>query len=359
MGEKIKNFLFYSNVNKELYKSIYGDIRQSNLRNVQTFSIIAAVAFFVMVCAGALDSIVYSLRWIYVTCMICMILVCILSRTFAKKYSVMANLLMYFMVAVMLFFGICLGTFMRPDEPTVSYMVLLFAIPLLFTGTPFYMGSLILISLVVYSVLSLFTQSEEMMRFNFISVLPYGVLSIIISSYVMVRQTKSFVYAHENQLLSEVDQLTGLQNRRCYERKLQIIKEKGFESRGMIVALDINGLKNVNDRLGHNAGDELIVGAAECIQAVFGSYGNCYRVGGDEFMAILEAPFPSAQELEEVFIQRMENWHGALVDSVSISYGMEMGIGKCSVDDLAHQADMQMYKYKAEYYKRMQWGAPR
>ena len=47
-------------------------------------------------------------------------------------------------------------------------------------------------------------------------------------------------------------------------------------------SIDVNGLKIVNDEIGHAAGDELIKGAADCMTKAFGSYGKVYRTGGDE-----------------------------------------------------------------------------
>ncbi|MBR5705734.1 MAG: diguanylate cyclase, partial [Deltaproteobacteria bacterium] len=53
-----------------------------------------------------------------------------------------------------------------------------------------------------------------------------------------------------------------------------------------VFSIDVNGLKTVNDSLGHDAGDELIRGAADCISAAFGQTGKCYRTGGDEFVVL-------------------------------------------------------------------------
>lgn len=53
------------------------------------------------------------------------------------------------------------------------------------------------------------------------------------------------------------------------------------------VTADLNGLKGANDTLGHAAGNELIRGAADCLRAAFGAFGDIYRIGGDEFAAIL------------------------------------------------------------------------
>lgn len=54
-------------------------------------------------------------------------------------------------------------------------------------------------------------------------------------------------------------------------------------------SVDVNGLKVINDSLGHIAGDELICGAADCLKQVFGTYGKVFRIGGDEYAVIFFA----------------------------------------------------------------------
>ena len=65
--------------------------------------------------------------------------------------------------------------------------------------------------------------------------------------------------------LSYTDELTNLSNRRCYERDLKENRDKARTDDLVLFSIDVNGLKQVNDTSGHEAGDELICGAAECI----------------------------------------------------------------------------------------------
>ena len=61
---------------------------------------------------------------------------------------------------------------------------------------------------------------------------------------------------------------------------------------GMIsyIMMDANNLKKINDSLGHNKGDEFIITIAKCMRAAVGQNGQCYRIGGDEFVIILRQP---------------------------------------------------------------------
>lgn len=79
------------------------------------------------------------------------------------------------------------------------------------------------------------------------------------------------------------DHSTMLLNRRAYEEEKLSLLDTGLKEDFVYVTADINGLKTANDTLGHAAGDELIRGAAGCLEKSFGAYGKVYRIGGDEF----------------------------------------------------------------------------
>lgn len=85
--------------------------------------------------------------------------------------------------------------------------------------------------------------------------------------------------------------------------------------------MDVNGLKPVNDTLGHAAGDELLQGAAECMEQCFGNYGKVYRMGGDEFAAIIFVNTRRLKRVQQEFDDVVRGWSGQLVKSVSISCG--------------------------------------
>ena len=73
---------------------------------------------------------------------------------------------------------------------------------------------------------------------------------------------------------SNTDELTGCLNRRAYEKDIRGLRPS---TEFVYVSMDVNGLKIVNDSLGHAAGDELLRGASYCIRKSFDDYGKVYR----------------------------------------------------------------------------------
>jgi diguanylate cyclase (GGDEF)-like protein len=82
--------------------------------------------------------------------------------------------------------------------------------------------------------------------------------------------------------LSMNDHLTGVMNRSGLNN---VLSHQYGEKSLAVIAADINGLKSVNDTMGHEAGDRLIVSVATCLSEVFGN-NNVFRTGGDEFIII-------------------------------------------------------------------------
>lgn len=150
---------------------------------------------------------------------------------------------------------------------------------------------------------------------------------------------------------SRTDQLTKLLNRRAYESD---INEIGKDCANMVyVSVDVNELKVVNDSLGHEAGDELLIGAARCMKQCFGPYGKIYRTGGDEFVVVIFATEEELARIKADIAETVNAWKGSLVESLSISCGYVAvkEVQDLSIQEISQLADKRMYQEKAKYYR--------
>lgn len=157
----------------------------------------------------------------------------------------------------------------------------------------------------------------------------------------------------EEQLLrsSTTDELTRCYNRRAYE---QDIKKLTADKKFLYLSADVNGLKAVNDRLGHAAGDELLCGVAGCMKQSFEDYGKVYRIGGDEFVTILFTDEEQFGIIKQNFDLLVDNWSGDTVPHMSVSCGAVWSDERQweSVREIAKLADQRMYEKKSEHYAR-------
>ena len=154
---------------------------------------------------------------------------------------------------------------------------------------------------------------------------------------------------------ANVDQLTGLLNRRAFEDQVKEYKDgTPLPDNFVLASIDVNALKTVNDTLGHAAGDELIKGAAVCMERCLGSYGSVYRTGGDEFTAVLFVDGPRLEAIKKDLDAAVRAWHGNIVKELYLACGYAASSQYPDADlrKLNEYADKQMYADKELYYSK-------
>lgn len=145
--------------------------------------------------------------------------------------------------------------------------------------------------------------------------------------------------------MSYSDQLTGIGNRHALYEYIAVLPHE--QSIG-IVYCDITGLKRVNDTLGHEAGDKLIVRACQCLKDVFGDFG-LFRIGGDELLAL--CPKIEENELNKKVLALKED---IPEKDVTMAVGaIWQKDGRISIEKLLSESEKLMYQDKAAYYKKM------
>ena len=150
--------------------------------------------------------------------------------------------------------------------------------------------------------------------------------------------------------LAYMDVMTKLGNRSAYEMRLQKLQETMSLGQELsAVMADLNGLKKVNDTLGHKAGDEMIKGCAKCLQEAFCGFGEIYRIGGDEFLILLRH-LQSIRTWEENLKEAQEKYNSEHEVKISIAAGLATGRKAGESDkwlhELVEQADKNMYENK-------------
>ena len=164
-----------------------------------------------------------------------------------------------------------------------------------------------------------------------------------------------------NRKLSEmavVDGLTGVGNKTAYLQKIHSLDDairRGTASFTVYV-FDLNGLKEINDKYGHESGDMAITDAAEALKAVFGKE-NLYRIGGDEFIAVFDGM--KKPDTERCFADLEKAMRS--LDLTGKLYKEPLAIAKgaaafCPGEDKEYRdvfrrADQSMYEEKTAYYK--------
>lgn len=142
---------------------------------------------------------------------------------------------------------------------------------------------------------------------------------------------------------SQVDVLTGLLNRRGFDRVLQIEEQRARRvgTDDAVIMVDLDGLKEVNDAHGHAAGDELIRRAAHALDAAMRASDQLFRIGGDEFVVLATDCVPPGADALVHRLERALEAAGVEASIGSASRGRS-GTLTSALDD----ADAEMYRDK-------------
>ena len=192
-------------------------------------------------------------------------------------------------------------------------------------------------------------------RNQFINVL---LLNVVLCAAVLVIMILAIhIIADRTRALQQTsftDQSTRLLNRRAFEEEKMRLAMAPLREDFACLTADVNGLKAVNDNLGHAAGDELIQGAADCLRACFGRYGDIYRIGGDEFAAMLHLSPEQLEAALKALDEVTAHWSGKLAKELSISCGCATTreFPSENIAELGRISDERMYAAKDAHYRQ-------
>lgn len=152
--------------------------------------------------------------------------------------------------------------------------------------------------------------------------------------------------------LAATDALTGIANRRDFNSVAPAILADEKAAPVVLLLLDVDGFKAVNDRHGHEAGDQLLIGLVAIIAAELDEPDYFWRLGGDEFAILLRASDrASGRALAERVRQRVA-MHGGWGDRSGIRVSVTLGIAVhepgMTLDKLVRHADLALYRGKAQ-----------
>ncbi|MDY8108631.1 sensor domain-containing diguanylate cyclase [Fulvimarina sp. 2208YS6-2-32] len=152
--------------------------------------------------------------------------------------------------------------------------------------------------------------------------------------------------------LGKHDVLTGLRNRSFFDDELQRLERCGPHPVTVIVA-DLNGLKPVNDKLGHAAGDMLLRRAGEVLREAVSAPQQAARIGGDEFVVLMPATGEKDGTTLMRQIEKLVAINNKFYPGARLSFAM--GLAVCEKDerleDAVQRADEFMYEAKRSYYE--------
>ena len=345
MLQRIINYALYGDTDKENYLSIKEKIESSNRITAFVFASVATILIGIMYILSYSQEGFASSKPVYIFGII-FSLIQIAVSLLGKKKSFLTYVSVYMAISVFLIYGIAIATLTRPEEQTVTFMVMLIFVPLIFIDRPVRMALFLILYIIVFIVMAYRTKSGSVLSVDVTDAVIFGLLSIVSESVVYRAKIKGYVLENQLHIMSETDQLTGLNNRNCYEWRICNYAE--LYSRSICcIYIDVNGLHELNNTKGHKAGDEMLQYTAGIVKKIFGKR-DTYRIGGDEYVAfVLDGRQDDIKErISEMNAQVIEKGYHVAVGYEFVDY---KGV---DINKLIIEAESKMYKDKSEYYKK-------
>ena len=337
-------FLFYGDTSRDEYRTVRPKIEESNRKTALVFTSVAAILISVMFGLSFIFDSFRTSRDIYMYGVIASIIQLCIALA-AKTVKFLSYISVYLAISTFLVYGMAIGILSRGDSPTVTFMVMLIFVPLIFLDRPIRMAFVLSIYVIAFIALAINTKTEPVLSVDVTDAVMFGLLAMIAESVVYRSKIRGYVLENKLHIMSETDQLTGLNNRNCYEWRLDMYASN-FTKSICCIYIDVNGLHELNNTRGHKSGDKMLIFIADVIKNTFGK-DDTYRIGGDEYVAFVidgdEEEIKKRIENAKTYIAR-ENYHAA----IGYKYSTDKFI---DINKLTVAAESEMYKDKSAYYK--------
>lgn len=343
--ETLRNLLFYGGVDPEVYRDCREEIWKENREKLFFF---LSVSILFLLIALVVCCLVKSLTAGFVIYLVglavCLGLICAV-QNFPDNHRVTVLSADVFM-GMLYLMGIYLGTIAYPNEPAICFHVFAVLLPMLFTRpaiwnilrTALYEG--IFIGCVFWF------KTPDVLALDLLNAFLFGAAACVLSTYYVRALTDNVVARCKLKVIAETDLNTQIPNRNAYENHMQDYPLRCANTLSCVY-VDVNGLHELNNTKGHDAGDVMLKTVAQEMVKTFGIK-DSYRIGGDEFVAFV------VDEDPRMVRERMR----ALEANVEADgYSVAVGCATCSaggiqMEALIKQAEIRMYDAKNEYYRK-------
>lgn len=340
----LRDLFLYGGLEKSQFLKIRTKARPENQTILRYATIIAVVVFTAL--AVFSGGVIEKNRLCYVIFAAAMVVLLVVERVigfFRRAWlypmiTVFKYLIYAFAISVSL---------LHPDYPSVAVVAFLVLLPVIFIFRPIYLFIDTTVVALVCLLLASFLKPEAIVRIDTWNLIVFSIMGLSIDTLMMKIRFQSLYREERIRYMSETDLLTGVRNRNAYEQALPLYADQCTSSILCIYA-DVNGLHEMNNTQGHEAGDKMLQFISREMKSRF-SAANTYRTGGDEFV-ILQPDLTLIEGTDT--IRKMEECFAAKGYHVSFGAACQ-NKENLEIRSLIRHAENEMYQAKRRFYSQM------
>lgn len=351
----IRNYFFYCGIEKEEYNAIKKDAYVSNFEVWRILHFLMFAAFAVLLIGSMLNRLLESNRMFYLFALTYSALV-IVSFFILKKDSIAAQLIIYLSISLMFIFA-CLITQNKPEIPATTFIVFLLVAPMFMIDKPFFMAIELSAASTVFLIWMHGVKPHDIWVMDMINVVIFTLAGIFLNIIANSVRIKEFILKREISIQKDTDELTGLKNKSALTREINMALADRSSDKGIMMLLDVDKFKAINDTYGHDVGDSVIRQLGVFLGGKFVNNEVAGRFGGDEFVIFIKdiSDTKTASDIAADIVKgAAENIKIPGTDhkiSVSIGIAVYSGYEK-NYSEIFKNADTALYRSKADPVRR-------
>lgn len=344
----LKHLLLFGGLSKDQYRLVRNEAVKANHDSLRVYAPIACIAFCaLLIISHVAGGVANANQSVYVGSCIAMGAITFGAHACKSTSSRLVSILVHSFMVVLYTFSLCLSI-TNAQSPGVSSIVFLMLTPLLFAESPLDIMMGTIFTVAINCLASSWYKTPQIAATDTRNLVAYGIVAMVVVVFVMRIKFQALLQSHEIAYLSTHDALTGLRNRNSYENKLD---HYASAQNGPLVCAyaDANGLHQLNNSKGHEAGDEMLREIARELLQYF-EQEHAYRVGGDEFVAFCQGDSVenTAKELDRMRERLLSKGYHV---SFGVSQVSKRPEGARGIRALVRDAEKEMYLQKSAYYE--------
>lgn len=355
MLRTIRNYYFYSGIEKDAYNDIKKDAYVSNFEVWKILHFLMAAAFGVMCVISLFNTLVKPNRPLYLAGFLYSVFAIYLFFKL-KKDSLVGQLLIYLSMS----FLFLIGGFISQNSPTnnaVTFIVFLLVMPMFMIDKPFFMTIELCAAAAVFLIWMHGVKPYDVWRLDLYDVTSYTIIGCFLNVIANSIRIREFVLTRKIKIQKDTDEMTGLKNKGSLTREINAFLTGGND-KGIMFILDVDRFKSINDTYGHDVGDHVIIQLGRLLEGRFiHAHEIAGRFGGDEFIVFIkDIDDPdTAREIASDIVANVSK-SVTLPDkakTVNISIGIALYHGhEKNYSELFKKADTALYQAKADPQNR-------
>lgn len=351
----IRNYFLYCGIEKDEYNTLKKDAYVSNFGVWRILHCLMVIVFCALFVSSLFSELLQPNRLFYLSALVYSVIATYFFFTL-RKDSLVAQLLIYLSISLLFLFG-CMITQNKPTSNATTFIVLLLTTPMFMIDNPFFMAIELSTASAVFLIWMYYVKPYSVWQIDLVNVITFAIVGIFLNIIANSIRIKEFVLTREINIQKDTDELTGLKNKGALTREINEFLADESRNKGIMLLLDVDRFKSINDTYGHDIGDRVIIQLGSFLGSKATDRDIAGRFGGDEFIVFIkdtddaETACRISDEIVKGVSETVELPDRQQRVSISIGIAVYQGVEK-NYSEIFKKADTALYQSKADPNKR-------